>query len=97
MERISNSCSLDSASSYLSKTWGGFSRLAVFGSIARGTSRLNSDIDLIVEPPVDVTITTRESLRQILSDLMQRPVDLISYGGPKKGVHDPIEKTLVLL
>jgi len=28
---------------------------------------------------------------------MQRPVDLISYGGPKKGVHDPIEKTLVLL
>jgi len=75
----------------------GFSRLAVFGSIARGTSRLDSDIDLIVEPPADATITTLESLRQTFSDLMQRPVDLISYGGLKKGVHDQIEKTLVLL
>jgi predicted nucleotidyltransferase len=96
---LSSSLILTAASPALKRiaTDRGFNRLAVFGSVARGTSRLDSDIDLIVEPPADATITTLESLRQIFSDLMQRPVDLISYGGLKKGVHDQIEKTLVLL
>ncbi len=75
----------------------GFSRLAVFGSIARGTARPDSDIDLIVQPPEDASIATLESLRQTFSELMQRPVDLLSYGGLKTGVHDQIKKTLVLL
>ena len=96
---LSSSLILTAASPTLKRiaTDRGFNRLAVFGSVARETSRLDSDIDLIVEPPADATITTLESLRQIFSDLMQRPVDLISYGGLKKGVHDQIEKTLVLL
>ena len=75
----------------------GFSQLAVFGSLARGTDQPDSDIDLIVQPPENATLATLESLRQTFSDLMQRPVDLLSYGGLKKGIHDHVKKTLVLL
>ena len=59
----------------------GFSRLAVFGSVARATTRPDSDIDLLVEAPADATIVDVEQLRAVFENVLGRPVDLVTYGG----------------
>lgn len=59
----------------------GFSRLAVFGSVARGTARPDSDIDLLVEAPADATIVDVERLREAFEHVLGRSVDLVTYGG----------------
>jgi predicted nucleotidyltransferase len=59
----------------------GFSRLAVFGSVARATARPDSDIDLLVEAPADATIVDVEQLREVFENVLGRSVDLVTYGG----------------
>ena len=75
----------------------GFSKLAVFGSVARGQARLDSDIDLLVEAPRDASITHMVKLQELFSFVMNRSVDLVSYGGLKPGLDDDILREAVLL
>lgn len=58
----------------------GYSRLAVFGSFARGETRHDSDLDLIVEPPVGASSFELMRVKQTVECLVGREVDLISYG-----------------
>jgi hypothetical protein len=59
--------------------------LSVFGSAARGESRPNSDVDLLVvfEEGARVTLFTLFDLQEELSALLQRPVDLVPKDGLK--------------
>lgn len=75
----------------------GFYRLAAFGSVARGYSRPDSDIDLLVEAPAGSGIKELVVLREIFQEILGRPVDLISYGGLKAVIHDDIRSEAVLL
>lgn len=75
----------------------GFTRLAVFGSVARRQARPDSDIDLIVESPPDTTISGLLSLREVFERILGRPVDLITYGGLKPQLDDDILREAVLL
>lgn len=59
----------------------GFTRLAVFGSVARGDARPDSDIDLLVDAPTDASIADVTSLRETFETVLGRPVDLVTYGG----------------
>lgn len=59
----------------------GFTRLAVFGSMARREARPDSNIDLLVDAPADTTIVDLETLRQTSPQMLGRPVDLVTYGG----------------
>lgn len=59
----------------------GFSRLAVFGSVARGETRPESDVDLLVEAPTGATIADVQRLRVLYEQVLGRPVDLVTYGG----------------
>lgn len=59
----------------------GFTRLAVFGSVARGDVRPYSDIDLLVEAPAGASIADVERLRELFVKVLGRPVDLVTYGG----------------
>lgn len=75
----------------------GFDRLAVFGSVARGSARPDSDIDLLVEPPPGAGIKELVALRATFQEILGRPVDLITYGGLETPMDDDIRFEAVLL
>lgn len=55
----------------------GFDRLAVYGSVARGQARTDSDVDLLVEP-ADAGIKDVVALRDTFQAILGRPVDLVT-------------------
>ena len=75
----------------------GFTRLAVFGSVARHRAREDSDIDLLVQPPPDTSITDLLAMRHTLEQILGRPVDLVTYGGLRPGRDDDIVREAVAL
>jgi predicted nucleotidyltransferase len=75
----------------------GYSRLAVFGSVARGTARPDSDIDLIVESPPGTSSFEFLRFKQLIEQVLGRKVDLIDYGGLKPKVDDDIRREAALL
>ncbi len=75
----------------------GFTKLAVFGSVARREAGPDSDIDLLVEAPPGTSIGGLLALRELFADIVGRPVDLITYGGLKPKLDDDIRREAVLL
>lgn len=68
----------------------GYSRLALFGSLARHEATRGSDIDLLVEAPEGTSTFGFIRFRQLLESVLGREVDLVSYGGLKRGLDDDI-------
>jgi predicted nucleotidyltransferase len=76
----------------------GVASLALFGSVARGDDQDNSDVDVVVR--LNDQATKRgfayfgqiEALRQRLSELLGRPVDLIAEPVSKERLRERIEK-----
>jgi uncharacterized protein len=75
----------------------GYSRLAVFGSVARHEARKDSDIDLLVETPDGTSSFDFVRFKQLIEHVLGREVDLVSYGGLKANVDDDIRRDAVLL
>lgn len=75
----------------------GFSKLAVFGSVARKEAGPGSDIDLLVEAPPGTAIGDLLALQGLISEVVGRPVDLVTYGGLKPRVDDDIRREAVPL
>jgi predicted nucleotidyltransferase len=75
----------------------GYSRLAVFGSIARHKARKDSDIDLLVETPEGTSSFDFIRFKQLIEHVLGREVDLVSYGGLKANVDDDIRREAMLL
>lgn len=75
----------------------GFERLSVFGSVARGQARPDSDIDLLVDAPTDATIKDLLDLHDTFQEILGRRVDLITYGGLKVDIDDDIRTEAILL
>ena len=75
----------------------GFTKLAVFGSIARRRSRSNSDVDLLVDPPKGTTINDLVELRDTFAEILERPVDLVTYNSLKPGIDDDVRRDAILL
>lgn len=75
----------------------GYSRLAVFGSLARGNATPDSDIDLLVQAPEGTSTFDFLRFRQLIENVLGREVDLVSYGGLKPAVDDDIRREAVLL
>jgi uncharacterized protein len=75
----------------------GYSRLAVFGSVARHRARPDSDIDLVVETPEGASSFGFVGFKQLIEQVLGREVDLVSYGGLKAGLDDDIRRDAVLL
>ena len=57
----------------------GLAGLWVFGSVARGEARADSDVDLMAEfdPGTQLSLVGLASLRMDLSDLLHAPADLV--------------------
>jgi predicted nucleotidyltransferase len=75
----------------------GYSRLAVFGSLARGQATRESDIDLLVQAPEGTSTFDFLRFRQLIENVLGHQVDLVSYGGLKPAVDDDIRREAVLL
>jgi predicted nucleotidyltransferase len=75
----------------------GFTDVAVFGSLARGQATPQSDIDLLVRPPKGAIVSDLEKLRSILTELLGKDVDVVSYGGLKPKIDDDIRREAILL
>jgi predicted nucleotidyltransferase len=75
----------------------GYGRLAVFGSVARGDARQDSDIDLLVEAPEGTSSFGFIKFRQLLEHVLGRAIDLVDYGGLKPRLDDDIRREAVLL
>ena len=70
----------------------GVRSLALFGSVARGEARPESDVDLLVEfePPLGFDRYMDAKFR--LEALLRRPVDLITPAGLKPELRPTIER-----
>ena len=75
----------------------GYRRLAVFGSVARGTASPDSDIDLIAESPPGTSSFEFLRFKQLIEQVLGRQVDLIDYGGLKPRIDEDIRREAVLL
>ncbi|MCX5044612.1 nucleotidyltransferase domain-containing protein [Aldersonia sp. NBC_00410] len=75
----------------------GYSRLAVFGSVARQQARADSDVDLIVEAPEGTSSLAFVGFKQLIEKVLGREIDLIEYGGLKPKFDDDIRREAVLL
>jgi len=66
--------------------------LSVFGSVARGEMRPDSDIDLLVEfkPDADIGLLEHAGLMLDLERLLGRKVDLVSKNGLKPRIRSSI-------
>jgi len=69
----------------------------VFGSIARGEARQDSDIDLLVDAPPGTSSFEFTRFKQLIEQVLGREIDLISYGGMKPKLDDDIRRDAVLL
>jgi predicted nucleotidyltransferase len=58
----------------------GVRRAALFGSLARGEDRPDSDIDIMVEidPEASITVFDYVGIKEYIAGLFDRPVDVVS-------------------
>jgi len=75
----------------------GYGRIAVFGSVARGQARIDSDIDLLVETPPGASSFAFVRFRRLLGDVLGREVDLVDYAGLTPRIDDDIVREAVAL
>jgi len=75
----------------------GYGSLAVFGSVARGEARQDSDIDLLVEAPEGTSSFGFIRFRQLIEQVLGREIDLVDYGGLRQRLDDDVRREAVLL
>ncbi|WP_448382779.1 nucleotidyltransferase family protein [Desulfosoma sp.] len=74
-------------------------RLSLFGSAARGDLGPESDIDILVEFQADVRVGFLQlsRMQRELTEIFQRPVDLVPRTGLKPAIRERIPKEEIVL
>ena len=69
----------------------GIVHAAVFGSVARGTHRPDSDLDIMAEfaPDAEGTIYDYMRLKEFVASLFEGPVDVVDRGSLKPHLRAP--------
>jgi predicted nucleotidyltransferase/DNA-binding XRE family transcriptional regulator len=75
----------------------GVTNLQVFGSVARGQDRADSDVDLLADLPPDMGLFGLGRVQAELESILGSPVDLVPAGDLKPGVRSQAERDLVAL
>ena len=75
----------------------GVSNLRVFGSVARGEDRPDSDVDLLADLPPGLSLFGLSRLEADLEGILGTRVDLIPAADLKPGVRQRVESDLIAL
>jgi predicted nucleotidyltransferase/DNA-binding XRE family transcriptional regulator len=75
----------------------GVRNLRVFGSVARGEDRPDSDVDLLADFPPGLSLFGLSRLEADLEAILGTRVDLISAADLKPGVRERVESDLIAL
>jgi predicted nucleotidyltransferase/DNA-binding XRE family transcriptional regulator len=75
----------------------GASNLRVFGSVARGQDRPDSDVDLLADLPADLGLFALMQLQAELEAILDAGVDLVPAQDLKPGLRSQVERELVRL
>ena len=75
----------------------GVTNLRVFGSVARGEDRPDSDVDLLADFPPGLGLFGLSRLEADLEDILGTRVDLIPAADLKPGVRERVESDLIAL
>jgi|SRR3989344_3857041 len=69
----------------------GIKKAGLFGSYARGEQRKTSDIDILIQPTIDMSLLDFSGLKIELEESLNRKVDLVSY----KYIHPYLKKEIL--
>jgi len=58
----------------------GVSRASLFGSVVRGDTHKNSDVDILVQVPKNKSLFDMMDIQFELEDALKKKVDLVEYG-----------------
>lgn len=72
----------------------GVKRARIFGSYARGEARADSDVDFLVVHRERASLYDLIGLRQDLTEILDRSVDIVSEGNVIPYFHDSIYRDL---
>ncbi len=75
----------------------GYTKLAVFGSLARRQAHVDSDIDFIVEAPEGTSTFDFVGFKQLMEQVLGREIDLVDYAGLTPTLDDDIRREAVRL
>ena len=75
----------------------GLTNLRVFGSVARGADRPDSDVDLLADLPPGLSLFGLARVQAELEAIVGAPVDLVPAQDLKPGVRAHVEQELVAL
>lgn len=75
----------------------GVRRAGVFGSVARGQARRDSDVDIVVSMPAHADLLDFVSLKRALEERLQRNVDLATYQSILPSIKKQVAKEQVRL
>lgn len=70
----------------------GVTDIRVFGSVARGDAREDSDVDLLANFPKGTTYFDLFDIKKEIEDTIDNKIDLLSYNGVNKYMKDDILK-----
>lgn len=68
----------------------GVTRSSIFGSYVRGEERVDSDIDILVELPLDKSLYDLVDLKLKIEDELHKKVDLVEYDMVKPRIKERI-------
>lgn len=68
----------------------GVKKAAIFGSVARGETRSDSDVDVLVETREDMGLFEFSGLKQDLESILKKKVDLVEYRVIKPAIKEEI-------
>jgi predicted nucleotidyltransferase len=68
----------------------GATRVRIFGSVAHGTARANSDVDLLIDLEPGRHLLDLVAIKQDLEDLLGREVHVVTEGGISPYFRDKI-------
>lgn len=71
--------------------------IRVFGSVARGEARDNSDVDFLVEMETGRNLLDRVGLKQDLEELLERRVDIAKTSNLHTQIRDKVLREAVAL
>lgn len=75
----------------------GIEYAGIFGSVARGEERIDSDVDILVKFKGNATFASYLLLDDKLREALKRDVDLVTIGGVNKFLRPYIERDFKLV